>query len=195
MIGGRFQRVTVTADDLRIGGMALTGLAVAATDIRRPGGDRPGTIGTLSAQVTVPFSALPATEGGRSLRYGATSDGRLAITTSTSRLPIPVTVIATTLLHDGRLSITPQDIRVLGVRRSIDDLEGLLKGGRAGAELRRGADRQLPALPPGLSYTSVTPTTAGLTIRMAGHDLSGPLPAEDCAKPIRPGGSMTRSAR
>ncbi|WBB76194.1 DUF2993 domain-containing protein [Micromonospora sp. WMMD1128] len=175
VLGGRLDRLRVGVTDARAGGLRV---ARADADLRNVrSGDGPARIGAAAVEVLVGYAALPTEAAGRTLRYRY-ADGLLGVETQMST--VPVTLLVRPTLTGGRLTFTPSEVEVFGIRRPAGKLLDRLGGGPD-------LGRDLPALPTGLSYRSVTATADGLLVRVDGHDLT--LPAAGGRTGARCGGA------
>jgi hypothetical protein len=179
-ISGHYRSIDVVATGLHRGDVTVGRVEAEVHDVELPDGDRPATVGSLAASATIGFSTLPTELNGRPVTYAATADGRLTVSTTTAfnGLEIPVTVISRPRLDDGELTMKPDEIEILGFRRSLDGqgagLMGRLGGlgGLTGPGSSGVARRTLPELPAGLHYRSVSATENGLDIGIEGRDLN-----------------------
>ncbi|MEO3785803.1 DUF2993 domain-containing protein [Actinocorallia sp. B10E7] len=156
--------VRVTADGVRRGGITVSALDVRLFGVSVP--DEGGVaVERLDAHAVVPFSAIEDAlprQGGE-LSY---ENGMLAISTEVRRggLSVPATVLAVPSLAGGKLTITPEYVKVLGrllpARRLLD---------RLGEQPE--LSRDLPDLPDGLAYSEVAVTDGGLRVGMRAADL------------------------
>jgi len=167
LAGGTFKQVRLSADDLELQTVRLRDLSVSASDVKRPKGGQPGSVGDLDVAATVPYSALPNRIGQVRIRFGSTLDGRLTISPRAvgGLFTIPVSVVAQMSLKGDQLTITPEDISVFGIPSRIAT-------GGTGSATAPGIDQKLPALPAGLTYQSVRASPRGITVSLTGHDLT-----------------------
>ncbi|GAA2646165.1 LmeA family phospholipid-binding protein [Paractinoplanes durhamensis] len=170
LAGGSFGEIRVTADDLHLPKVAVGHLAVDARRVRLAGDG--ATAGSMTADATVPYSALAglgalgAKESGDLRIVGADGARRLVVQADVTvrGLSFAATVYADLALTGNRLAITPAEVELssLGLRVPASRLP-------AAAAEQRTVD--LPALPAGLTYRSVTATPDGLRVVVAGTDL------------------------
>ncbi|WP_405089761.1 DUF2993 domain-containing protein [Micromonospora sp. NBC_01392] len=175
VLGGRLDRLRVAVAGARVGGLRVARADADLRNVRT--GDGPARIGDVAVAVLVGYEALPAEVAGRTLRYRYV-DGLLGIETQLSA--VPVTLLTRPTLTGGRLTLTPTEVEVFGIRRPAGKLLDRLGGGPD-------LGRDLPVLPAGLSYRAVTATADGLLVRVGGHDLT--LPAAGGRAGARCGGA------
>ncbi|EEP69917.1 hypothetical protein MCAG_00244 [Micromonospora sp. ATCC 39149] len=168
VLAGELGRVSVRATDVRRGDVRAAEVDAELSRVRLPGA-QPARVGELDLRVRVGFDALPGAVGDRPVRYRAT-DGLLAVETTAAMAgqQLPVTVLARPAIDAGRLTVTPTEVEVLGMRRPAGaKLVDRLTGGRD-------LSRPLPALPAGLNWQGVDVTDDGLRLRLTGRDLTLP---------------------
>ncbi|MEU4236435.1 LmeA family phospholipid-binding protein [Actinoplanes sp. NPDC026619] len=159
---------------------ALTGLGAAAKGGPATGGPATGGPATGGPATGGPATGGPATGGtaadgttaggalaGSNMRIvGADDAQRLVVQADISvrGLTVPATVYADVKLSGNRLAITPVEVELssIGLRVPASRLP-------AAASAERAVD--LPALPGGLTYRSVTPAADGLHVIAGGADL------------------------
>jgi hypothetical protein len=121
----------------------------------------------LGGVATEPLGNLPKEVDGRAVSYQA-RNGLLGISTALSVPPIinvPLTIHTLPRLDGGALNLVPQSVEILGANRSPDDLLAKLVLGQIKQE---SLSRQLPALPPGVRYQSVSVDDAGVKVAVGG---------------------------
>ena len=120
----------------------------------------------LGGVATTPLSALPASVGGRAVSYSA-SNGLLGISASISLLvtSIPVTIWVQPTLSAGTLTMVPRSVQLLGENRSPSDL---LARSVLSQISQSQLTRQLPALPAGVNYQSVSVDSQGVHVAVSG---------------------------
>ncbi|MFC8849652.1 MULTISPECIES: DUF2993 domain-containing protein [unclassified Micromonospora] len=168
VLTGEVSRVTVGATDVRRGDLRAAEVDAELSRVRLPG-EQPARIGALDLRIKVGFDALPGTVGDRPVSFRGVG-GLLAVETTVplAGQQLPVTVFARPAIDAGRLTITPTEIEVLGMRRSAGaGLVDRLTGGRD-------LSRPLPTLPAGLSWQGVDVADDGLRLSLTGHDLTLP---------------------
>ncbi|WP_199517343.1 LmeA family phospholipid-binding protein [Nucisporomicrobium flavum] len=165
LASGRLDSVRVRADDVPLTKVTVRHLDASARDVRL--GDDGARIGSVTADATVPYAALPglgAAEGVRIL--GGDDAGRLVLEAQVPvrGITLPATVYADLALDGGRLTLTPAEVELsaFGVR---------LPAGRLPAGARKARSADLPPLPAGLAYRSIRATHDGLQVSVGGDDL------------------------
>lgn len=156
--------VRVTAGGVRRDGITLSALDVRLFGVRVP--DRGSVrVERLDAHAVVPFSALKDALPDRAGELSQ-ENGMLAISTQVQRagLSVPATILAVPSLAGGRLTVTPEYVKVLGrvlpARRLLDRLPN-----------KPELSRDLPALPKGVAYSEVAVTDGGLRVGVRAADL------------------------
>ncbi|MFI7551463.1 DUF2993 domain-containing protein [Micromonospora sediminimaris] len=178
VLTGRLARLRVTVPELQHGGLRVHQIRVDLRDVASAD-TGPMTVRSLVLSAVVGYDSLPTSRGGRDLRYRQ-QEGRLAIDTAVDLLGqrVPVTILADPAITDGRLTVTPAEVELFGVRRPAAALLARIGGAPE-------MSRDLPELPAGLTYRAVEVTESGLRIRIDGQDLA--LPPHDA----RPTGDST----
>jgi LmeA-like phospholipid-binding len=121
----------------------------------------------LGGVATEPLANLPKEVDGRPVTYRA-RNGLLGISTALTVKPIinvPLTIHTAPRLTGATLSLVPQSVEILGANRRPDDFLAKLVLGQIKQESLR---RQLPALPVGVRYRSVSVDGAGLKVVVGG---------------------------
>ncbi|MEU8052096.1 LmeA family phospholipid-binding protein [Micromonospora haikouensis] len=168
VLTGELGRVSVRVADVTRGDVRAAEVDAELSQVRLPG-EQPARVGALDLRIRVGFDALPGTVGERPVHYRGVG-GLLAVETTAPMAgqQLPVTVLARPAIDAGRLTVTPTEIEVLGMRRPAGaKLVERLTGGRD-------LSRPLPALPAGLSWQGVDVADDGLRLRLTGHDLTLP---------------------
>lgn len=168
VLTGELDRVSVRAADVKRGDVRAAEVDAELSQVRLPGG-QPARVGALDLSIRVGFDALPGTAGERPVHYRGVG-GLLAVETTAPMAgqQLPVTVLARPAIDAGRLTVTPTEIEVLGMRRPAGaKLVERLTGGRD-------LSRPLPTLPAALSWQGVDVADDGLRLRLTGHDLTLP---------------------
>ncbi|MFI7433658.1 LmeA family phospholipid-binding protein [Micromonospora haikouensis] len=168
VLTGELDRVSVRAADVTRGDVRAAEVDAELSQVRLPG-EQSARVGALDLRIRVGFEALPGTVGERPVHYRGVG-GLLAVETTAPMAgqQLPVTVLARPAIDAGRLTVTPTEVEVLGMRRPAGaKLVERLTGGRD-------LSRPLPALPAGLSWQGVDVADDGLRLRLTGHDLTLP---------------------
>ncbi len=121
----------------------------------------------LGGVATEPLGNLPKEMDGRTVSYQA-RNGLLGISTTFGVKPIinvPLTIHTAPRLNGETLTLVPQSVEILGANRRPDDLLAKLVLGQVKPE---SLSRQLPALPPGVRYRSVSVDNAGIKVAVGG---------------------------
>lgn len=128
---------------------------------------RDGLHVALAGVSTTALDTLPPQVGGRDVTYSA-QDGRLGISTSFGIKPIvnvPLTIFTAPRLTGSTLTLEPQLVRILGAdRKTSDPLAKLVLTQIKQEDLVR----ELPALPDGVTYRSVTVDAGGIRLVIGG---------------------------
>jgi hypothetical protein len=121
----------------------------------------------LAGVATEPLGNLPKEVDGRPVTYQA-RNGLLGISTALTVKPIinvPLTIHTAPRLSGSTLTLVPQSVEILGANRRPDEFLAKLVLGQVKQE---SLSRQLPALPPGVRYRSVSVDSAGLKVAVSG---------------------------
>ena len=123
---------------------------------------RDGLHVALSGVATTALSTLPTEVGGRTVSY-TVENGLLGI--KTSAVGLPLTIFTAPRLGGGKLTLTPQTVRILGAdRKTSDPLARLVLSQIDAKDLTR----TLPALPSGVRYRSATVDAGGIKVALGG---------------------------
>lgn len=180
----RGETLTTTPEKIRLFGRTiradkvseLTGGARRITLPHLPDGLRyrsvtPGRNGlrvSLGGVVNTPLDTLPTEVDGRTISYVA-ENGLLGIKTKLLDLPLlpdpDVTIFTEPELGDGVLTLTPRFVRTLGADREPDSLIASLVLGQVSADSLR---QDLPELPDGVRYRSVSVDGGGIKVAVGG---------------------------
>lgn len=128
---------------------------------------RDGLHVALDGVAVEPLSKLPTEVDGRPVTYSA-RDGLLGISTAFAVEPIvnvPLTIHTRPRLDGGKLTLVPQSVEILGGNRPVDNFLSKIVLGQVKQE---SLSRQLPALPPGVRYRSVSVDGAGIKVAVGG---------------------------
>jgi hypothetical protein len=174
---GRYSEVDVLARDVRRADVTIDAVRADLHDVSLSAGNR-FSAGRVGIDATVGYQALPAEVNGRQLSYQA-AGGLLAVSTTTilAGRSVPVTILAELAIAGSRLTITPRQIEVLGVRVPA----GPVLSGMGAPDL----SRDLPALPAGLRYESLTAGADGVHVRITGDHVTATPPVRSCGGAAR----------
>lgn len=129
--------------------------------------ERDGLHVALAGVSTTPLNQLPTTFGGRTVSYVA-RNGLLGISTAVQVPPIidvPLTIFTQPRLADGTLTLVPRSVQILGADRPPSDLIAKLVLSQIKPE---DLARELPALPAGIRYRSVSVDSGGIKVAVSG---------------------------
>ncbi|MEV6350411.1 LmeA family phospholipid-binding protein [Actinoplanes sp. NPDC051851] len=113
------------------------------------------------------LDTLPTEVGGRAVTYSA-ADGLLGIATAIEVEPIinvPLTILAAPKLDGTSLTMVPQAVHILGKDRDTDDFLSTIVLSQID---QKDLTRELPALPSGVTYRSVTVDEDGVHVTVGG---------------------------
>jgi hypothetical protein len=166
LAAGKFGRVSVTADGLRVGDGEARSVKAELTDVRA-GRTGPVRIGALTASGTVPYDVVSRAVGSPSLKLVAAPGGQVQVTRTVEAAGQTFDVVARARVQasGSRLSIVPTALEVAGLP-SLD--------ARLSAQL---SDQvalvyDIPDLPSGVQVERVTAAAGGFVVRVTGRDIS-----------------------
>jgi hypothetical protein len=136
----------------------------------------------LAGVSTTALSTLPPEVGGNEVTYAA-DDGLLGIATSVGVKPIiniPLTVFTAPKLSGSTLTLEPQSVHILGKTRKLGDPLAKLVLTQIKQE---DLTRELPALPSGVAYRSVSVDSGGIRLVINGTTVK---PFSALRQPDRP---------
>jgi hypothetical protein len=158
-----FGEIRVRADDVALPKVTIGRVEAEARRVRLT--DSGVSAGSVTVDATVPYGSLPAA-GGNVRIVGADDAQRLVIQADISvrGLSLAATVYADVTLSGTKLAVKPAEVELssLGLR---------VPASRLPAAASQQRDIDLPALPAGLTYRSVTPAPDGLRVIVDGSDL------------------------
>jgi hypothetical protein len=128
---------------------------------------RDGLHVTIAGVSTTALGKLPPEVGGRAVSYVA-ENGLLGIATSVGIEPIinvPLTIFTEPVLDGGTLTLTPRSVRILGADRTTTDPLARIVLSQINQE---DLARELPALPAGVRYRSVSVDPGGIRLVISG---------------------------
>ncbi|MEV6303499.1 DUF2993 domain-containing protein [Actinoplanes sp. NPDC051861] len=111
---------------------------------------------------TTALNTLPTRIGERTVSYSA-AGGLLGI--NTTAIGLPLTIHTEPVLGDGTLTLVPRRVRALGVDHQPDSPIARLVLGQVDQDALR---RELPALPGGVTYRSVSVDPQGIKVVIGG---------------------------
>jgi hypothetical protein len=121
----------------------------------------------VGGTVITPFSELPTKVGEQSVSYKA-HDGMLGIATSKA-IPVigslPLTIFTSPRIDGGVLTLVPQSVEILGSNRKPDDPIAALVLSQIN---QKDLSRELPVLPSGVRYRSVSVDSGGIKVVIDG---------------------------
>lgn len=163
LAGGRLDRVTGTADEVRFGSLTLTQVDVAATGVST---HTPVTTATADLAATVPTATLQQIVQQRSGLALSVAVAAGAVTVSGDALGLTVTAAAVPRVEGGRLLIDLGDVRIGGLQVAVANLPAALRDRLTGLEV------PVDGLPAGLVLQSATVVDDGLRIGATGTDVT-----------------------
>ncbi|MBU4214200.1 MAG: DUF2993 domain-containing protein [Actinobacteria bacterium] len=163
LAGGRLDRVTGSADEVRFGSLTLTDVDVAATGVTT---SPPVTTASADLAATIPTATLQQAARERSgLDLDVAVDAG-AVTVSGDALGLTFTAAATPRVEGGRLLVDLDDVRIGGLQVTIANLPAALRDRLTGLEV------PVDELPAGLVLRSAAVVDGGVRISATGTDVT-----------------------
>jgi hypothetical protein len=157
----RLTEVGLLLPDATVGGVEHAAFAATLRDVSQPD-DNTVHVGSLDATITIRFANLPAPADRPAPKFGRSPDGLLTVEV-TSKPESAKDVRATLYFRLGvagqTVNLTPRELRIFGKTIPAGQVEDVTGGVRK---------QQLPEVPPGVTYRSVTPRADGLHVALGG---------------------------
>ncbi|MFD0523429.1 LmeA family phospholipid-binding protein [Paractinoplanes durhamensis] len=158
----RLPEVKLTMPDLTVSGVEHATFTATLHDVSQP---EPNVTkaGSMDAAITIGFASLPDPPKGQPVpKYSRAEDGSLAIEVTVP--PDAAKNVRTKLylkmaINGHTITSTPQRLTIFGRTLPAEQVGSMTGGVRK---------QQLPSLPAGLNYQSITPESDGLHVALAG---------------------------
>jgi hypothetical protein len=158
---GTLSEVRLTVPDATLSGVRHASFTATLHDVSRPAADRTH-VGAMTASIAIGFANMPAVEGTTAPTYRRAADGGLMVDTvvpAEASENVRAKLFLTMRIAGDSAEAVPRELEIFGRR---------VPAGKAAA-LTGGVRKQdLPALPDGVTYRSITPRADGLHVALAG---------------------------
>jgi hypothetical protein len=158
MLRGTLSDVRVSVPDATLNGVPHAAFEATLRGVTQPAPDRTHAQ-TVTAAITVGFANLPAPAG---TTYRRTPDGALTVSVAVpaeDAANVKAKLYLKMRLQGETVRSVPQQLRIFGRTVPAAQVAELTGGVRT---------QELPPLPPGVTYTSVTPQPDGLHVALSG---------------------------
>ncbi|MCW6005184.1 DUF2993 domain-containing protein [Micromonospora sp. CPCC 205371] len=157
----RLSEVRLAVPDITIGDTEHARFEATMRDVTQP---EEGTtrVGSMDASITVPFANMPTAEGEPPTTYGRAEDGSLTVTTvspAENAKNVTAKLYLKMELRGESVAAVPQKLRLFGRELPADQVRNLAGGERK---------QDLPDLPDGVAYKSITPRKDGVHVVLDG---------------------------
>ncbi|MEU4240766.1 LmeA family phospholipid-binding protein [Actinoplanes sp. NPDC026619] len=157
--------VTLTVPDATLSGVPHARFVATMRDVTQPAG---GThVGSFDATITVNFGFLPTPKGTPKRTFHKAGDGGLSVDVvmpASSADNVKAKLLMKMRLRGQTAQSVPQRLEIFGKTIPAGQVGDLAGGVRS---------QQLPALPAGIAYKSITPKPDGVHIEIGGVSVNG----------------------
>ncbi|WP_433796635.1 LmeA family phospholipid-binding protein [Actinoplanes sp. CA-252034] len=161
VLRGHLSEVRLTVPDATLSGVQHASFTATLRDVSQPATDQTH-VGAMDASITVGFANMPAVEGTTAPTYRRAADGGLMIETvvpAEASDDVTAKLFLKMRIAGDSAEAVPQQLEIFGRK---------VPAGRAAA-LTGGVRKQdLPELPDGVTYRSITPRADGLHVALSG---------------------------
>ena len=157
----RLSEIRLTVPDATLNGVPHASFTATMRDVSQPAADRTH-VGSMDAAITVGFANLPAPAGSAAPTYHRAADGGLAVDVlmpATADDNVKATLFLKMRLRGETVTSVPQRLQIFGRTLPAAQVSSLTGGTRT---------EQLPHLPAGVTYKSITPQRDGLHVALSG---------------------------
>jgi hypothetical protein len=158
---GTLSEVQLTVPDATLSGVQHASFTATLHDVSQPSADQTH-VGAMTASIAIGFANMPAVEGAAAPTYRRAADGGLMVDTvvpAEASENVRAKLFLKMRIAGDSAEAVPQQLEIFGRK---------VAAGKA-ASLTGGVRKQdLPALPDGVTYKSITPRTDGLHVALAG---------------------------
>jgi hypothetical protein len=157
----RMSELRLTVPDVTIGDTRHATFDATLRDVSQP---EPGItrVGSMDASITVGFANMPTAPGEPPTTYGRAPDGSLTVTTESpaeNAKNVTAKLFLKMELRGESVAAVPQRLQLFGRTLPAEKVANL-----AGGERRQ----ELPDLPDGVTYKSITPQKDGVHVELGG---------------------------
>jgi len=161
----RLSEVKLTVPDATLSGVPHARFAATMRDVTQPSG---GThVGSMDATITVNFGFLPTPKGSPKRTYHRAGDGGLSVDVvmpAEAADNVQAKLFMKMRLRGETAQSVPQKLEIFGKSIPAAQVSDLAGGVRS---------QQLPALPDGIEYRSITPKADGVHVEIGGTSVNG----------------------
>lgn len=160
-IRGTLSEVQVTVPDATLSGVQHASFTATLRDVSQPATDQTH-VGTMTAAITIGFANMPAVEGTAPPTYRRADDGGLTVETvvpAEASENVKAKLFLKMRIAGDSAEAVPQQLEIFGQKVAASKASALTGGVRK---------QDLPELPDGVTYKSITPQRDGLHVALAG---------------------------
>ncbi|MEU8663197.1 LmeA family phospholipid-binding protein [Actinoplanes philippinensis] len=158
---GHLAEVRLTVPDATLSGVQHASFTATLHDVSQPAADRTH-VGAMTAAITVGFANMPAVEGTAPPAYRRAGDGGLLVETvvpAEASGNVTAKLFLTMRIAGDSAEAVPQQLEIFGRKVAAGKAAALTGGVRK---------QDLPELPAGVTYRSITPRADGLHVALGG---------------------------
>jgi hypothetical protein len=179
LLSSKLSELSLSLPDVTIGDTRHAAFEATLRDVSQP---EEGTTlaGSMDASITVGFANMPTAAGEPPTTYGRAKDGSLSVTTESpadNAKAVTAKLFLKMELRDGSVAAVPQRLQMFGRTLPAKQVPELV-----------GSDRvqELPELPEGVTYKSITPRRDGVHVALDGVAVESlsKLPKEVDGRPV-----------
>ena len=157
----RLAEIRLTVPDATLNGVPHASFTATMRDVSQPAADRTH-VGSMDAAITVGFANLPAPAGTARPTYHRASDGGLAVDVlmpASADDNVKAKLFLKMQVRGETVTSVPQKFQIFGRTLPAAQVSSLTGGTRT---------EQLPHLPDGVTYKSITPRSDGVHVALSG---------------------------
>jgi hypothetical protein len=158
---GTLSEVQLTVPDATLSGVQHASFTATLHDVSQPAADQTH-VGAMTASIAIGFANMPAVEGTTAPTYRQAADGGLIVDTvvpAEASENVRAKLFLKMRIAGDSAEAVPQQLEIFGRRVAAGKASALTGGVRK---------QDLPALPDGVTYRSITPRADGLHVALAG---------------------------
>jgi hypothetical protein len=160
-VRGTLSEVRLTVPDVTLSGVEHASFTATLNDVSQPSADQTH-VGAMTASIAIGFANMPAVEGTTAPTYSRATDGGLMVDTvvpAEASENVRAKLLLTMRIAGDSAEAVPQQLEIFGRKVAAAKASALTGGVRK---------QDLPELPDGVTYRSITPRADGLHIVLAG---------------------------
>jgi hypothetical protein len=160
-LSGTLSEVQLTVPDATLSGVQHASFTATLHDVSQPAADQTH-VGAMNAAITIGFANMPTVEGTTAPTYRRADDGGLTVETvvpAEASENVKAKLFLKMRIAGDSAEAVPQQLEIFGKKVAAAKASSLTGGVRK---------QDLPELPAGVTYRSISPRTDGLHVALAG---------------------------